>query len=89
MSPKLERLLSELQGQPLDRSLDGVVGAVNQRLAETATANAETWRVRAVAILFVAVGGAVASGSMAAVAAPRSVSPFEAWSSLAPSTLLE
>jgi hypothetical protein len=89
MSPKLERLLSELQGQPLDRSLDGVVGAVNQRLAETATANAETWRVRAVAILLVAMGGAFASGSMAAVAAPKSVSPFEAWSSLAPSTLLE
>ena len=89
MSPKLEQLLSELQGQPLDRSLDGVVGAINQRLAETATANAETWRVRAVAILLVAMGGAVASGSMAAVAAPRSLSPFEAWSSLAPSTLLE
>ncbi len=89
MSPKLERLLSELQGQPLDRPLDGVVSAVNQRLAETATANAETWRVRAVAILLVAMGGAVASGSMAAVAAPRSASPFEAWSSLAPSTLLE
>lgn len=89
MSPKLERLLSELQGQPLDRPLDGVVGAVNQRLAETTTANAETWRVRAVAILLVAMGGAVASGSMAAVAAPKSGSPFEAWSSLAPSTLLE
>lgn len=89
MSAKLERLLSELQSQPLDRSLDGVVFGVNQRLAETATTNAETWRVRAIAILFVAVGGAVASGSMAAVAAPKSVSPFEAWSSLAPSTLLE
>ena len=89
MSAKLERLLSELQSQALDRSLDGVVFGVNQRLAETATTNAETWRVRAIAILFVAVGGAVASGSMAAVAAPKSVSPFEAWSSLAPSTLLE
>ena len=89
MSPKLERLLSELQDQPLDRSLDGVAGAVNQRLIETAATNAETWRVRAVAIFFVAVGGAVARGTMAAVAAPRPVSPFEAWSSLAPSTLLE
>jgi len=89
MSPKLERLLTELQSQPLDRSLDGLAGDVSVRLAEAAAANTETWGVRAVAVLFVAVAGAAASGSMAAVAAARSASPFEAWSSLAPSTLLE
>lgn len=89
MPPVLERLLTKLQRQPLDRSLDGVTGDVNRRLAETAAANADTWRLRAVAVLFVALSGAVASGSTAAVAAPKSASPFDAWSSLAPSTLLE
>jgi len=87
--PTLERLLTKLQGQPFDRSLDGVAVDVNRRLAETATANAETWRLRAVAILLVAIGGAAASASTAAVAASKSASPFEAWSNLAPSTLLE
>jgi hypothetical protein len=89
MSPILERLLMKLQRQPLDRSLDGVAGDVSLRLAETAAANADTWRLRAVAVLLVAIGGATASASMAAVAAPKSTSPFDAWSSLAPSTLLE
>lgn len=89
MPQALEHLLTKLQRQPLDRSLDGVTGDVAQRLAETASANAATWRLRTAAVLLVAMGGAVVSASTAAVAAPKSASPFEAWSSLAPSTLLE
>lgn len=89
MPRALEHLLTKLQRQPLDRSLDGVADDVSRRLAETAAANADTWRLRVVAVLLVAVGGAAASGSMAAVATPKSASPFEVWSNLAPSTLLE
>ena len=89
MPPTLERLLTKLQRQPLDHALDGVAGDVERRLAETATANTETWRLRALAVLLVAIGGVAASASTAAVAAPESASPFAPWSSLAPSTLLE
>jgi hypothetical protein len=89
MPQVLERLLTELQRQPLDRSLDGVADEVDRRLAETAAMNTETWRLRTVAVLLVAMGGAAVSASSAAMAAPKSASPFVAWSNLAPSTLLE
>jgi hypothetical protein len=89
MPQALERLLTKLQHQPPDRSLDGIAGEVDRRLAETDAANAETWRLRAVAVLLVAMGGATVSASSAAIAAPKSASPFVAWSNLAPSTLLE
>lgn len=89
MPPTLDRLLAKLQRQPLDRSLDAVTSDVGHRLADTANANAATWRLRAAAILLVAMGGAVASASTALIAAPESASLFEVWSNLAPSTLLE
>jgi hypothetical protein len=89
MRPTLEQLLTKLQHQPLDRSLDGVVGDVGRRRAEVVATNTATWRLRAVAMVLVAMGGAAASVSTAAVAASPSGSPFEAWSNLAPSALLE
>jgi hypothetical protein len=87
--PSLDDLLTELQRQPLERPLDGVTAEVNAQLAERTAANAQAWRLRAAAVLLVAVGGAIAGTSTAAVAAPKQLSPFESWSSLAPSTLLE
>jgi hypothetical protein len=86
--PDLDDLLVKLQSQPLDQPLDGVGAEIDAQLRDRAAANAQTWMLRAAAALFVATGGAFASASMA-VAAPEPVSPFEAWSSLAPSTLLE
>ena len=88
MRQPLENLLEALQRARLDRSLDGVPAEVSDRLKEASASNVQTWSIRAVAILLVAATGAVASlaGTTAAAAEP---SPFAAWSSLAPSTLLE
>lgn len=88
MTKDLERLLAQLGRAPLDRSLEGVAAAVDQRLAESAAVNTQTWRLRAAAIFLVAIAGAVAGTSTTAVAAANP-SPFAAWSALAPSTLLE
>lgn len=88
MAPTLDDLMSKLQHQPLDQPLDGIAAEVNAQLAERAAANALTWRLRAAAVLLVAAGGAIVSTSTVAVASPKPLSPFEAWSSLAPSALL-
>lgn len=88
MQQPLESLLDVMQHAPLDRSLDGLSADVNDRLKEASATNIQTWSIRAIAIVLVAATGSVASlaGTAAAAAEP---SPFAAWSSLAPSTLLE
>ena len=50
--------------------------------------NGQTWRLRSAAMALLVLGGATVSASTASAVAP-SKSPFAAWSSLAPSTLLE
>ena len=88
MSPNLEHLLTELGRQPPDRDLGGLTVEVNEALAERAAIAGQTWRLRAAAMGLLVMGGAVVSASTASAVA-RSTSPFAAWSSLAPSTLLE
>lgn len=88
MSPKLEHLLTELRRQPPDRDLGGLTAEVNEALAERAAITGQTWRLRGAAMGLLVMGGAVVSASTASAVAP-STSPFAAWSSLAPSTLLE
>lgn len=88
MSPDLEHLLRELRRQPPDRDLGGLTVEVNETLAARASITGQTWRLRAAAIGLLIIGGAAVSASTASAVAP-SKSPFAAWSSLAPSTLLE
>ncbi len=88
MSPTLEHLLTELRRQPPDRDLGGLTVEVNETLAERAAITGQTWRLRAAAMGLLVMGGAAVSASAASAVAP-STSPFAAWSSLAPSTLLE
>lgn len=88
MPAELDHLLAQLQRQPVDRSLDGVADGVQARLVEAAAARSQTWGLRAAALVVVMAGGAFASTS-AGADAPTDASPFTAWSSLAPSTLLE
>lgn len=87
--PKLEHLLEQLQREPVDHPLDGVADDVRARLMATASATSQTWGLRAGAVMAVMLGGAVVSASAATASAPADASPFAAWSSLAPSTLLE
>lgn len=89
MASGLEDLLNELKGAPLDRGLDGVAGDVHQRIAEQAATRRQTWRLRTVMAVLMATAATVFSASTAAIAAPDTHSPFAAWSTLAPSTLLE
>lgn len=87
MSPALEHLLAKLREHPLDHGLDGATVDINERLAEHAALNGQTWRLRAAAVALLVTGGAFVSASTAsAVAVPQS--PFAIWSQLAPSTLL-
>ncbi len=88
MSPKLEHLLAQLHGRPVDCDLGSVTVEINQRLTEGAVITGQTWRLRTAAMALLVMGGAVVSASTASAVAP-STSPFAAWSSLAPSTLLE
>jgi hypothetical protein len=88
MSPELEPLLAALRQQPPDRDLRGLTVEVNAALAERAAIAGQTWRLRAAVMGLLVMGGAVVSASTASAVAPSS-SPFAAWSSLAPSTLLE
>ena len=88
MSPKLDQLLAELRRQPPDRGLGDLAVQINEALAERAAITGQTWRLRAAAVGLLVMGGAVFSASTASAVAP-SKSPFSAWSSLAPSTLLE
>jgi hypothetical protein len=83
----LDDLLHRLKAAPLDRALDGVAGDLAQRLASQSARQA-TWRVRGLAVALIALTSVGASATAAAAAAERR-SPFAAWSSLAPSTLLE
>jgi hypothetical protein len=87
--PPLENLLGALQRAPLDRSLDSVAADVGDRLMEASATNIQTWSLRAVAILLIAATGAIAGVAGTTTAAAAEPSPFAAWSSLAPSTLLE
>lgn len=87
MPDNLERLLADLGRAPVDRSLEGVTSELSQRLAETRAANVQTWSIRGLAALVVATTGVLASSAMPAMAAAEA-SPFAAWSTLAPSTLL-
>jgi hypothetical protein len=87
MTQDLDRLLEELQGEPLDHSLGNVASDVNRRLAEASSAERQTWRLGALAAVAVTLSGVAVSGSLAASAAIPS--PFDAWTRLAPSTLLE
>lgn len=89
MPPTLDDLLMKLQRQPLDRPLDGIADDVSAQLAERAAANILIWRLRAAAVLLVAAGGAIMNAPTPAIGSPKASSPFEAWSNLAPSTLLE
>ena len=87
MSPALEHLLAKLRQHPLDRGLEDVTVDIDERLAERAAVNGQTWRLRAAAVALLVTGGAFVSASTAsAVAVPKS--PFAIWSELAPSTLL-
>ena len=88
MPQDLERLLVDLRRAPLDRSLDMVTADVGERLVESAAANEQTWRLRVLSIALVAVSGGVAGAASTATAASHP-SPFAAWSTLAPSTLLD
>ena len=89
MPPELDHLLNALRSQPVDRPLGAVADGVRARLADTAAARRQTWRLRAAAFVVVLAGGTMASASTAAAGATQNMSPFTAWSSLAPSTLLE
>lgn len=88
MSSKIEHLLAELRQQPPDRDLRDLTVQINEALAERAAITGQTWRLRAAAMGLLVMGGAVVSASTASAVAPPA-SPFAAWSSLAPSTLLE
>lgn len=88
MPDNLERLLDELGRAPVDTPLDGVSAGVNRRIAEARAASVQTWRLRLAATLVLAASGAAVSGAMTANAAVEA-SPFDAWSALAPSSLLE
>lgn len=88
MSSKIEHLLAELRQQPPDRDLRDLTVQINEALAERAAITGQTWRLRAAAMGLLVMGGAVVSASTASAVA-RPASPFAAWSSLAPSTLLE
>ena len=88
MSPKLEHLLADLRRQPPDSNLGNIAVKINERLAERAAITGQTWRLRTAAMAMLVLGGAVVSASTASAVAPEP-SPFAAWSSLAPSTLLE
>jgi len=88
MSQRLEHLLAELSSRPPDRDLGSVNAEINERLAERAAISRQTWRLRSAAMGLLVMGGAAVSASTASAVA-SSPSPFAAWSSLAPSTLLE
>jgi hypothetical protein len=88
VTDKLETLLGAMRNAAPDHSLASAAVDVRLRIAETASARIQTWRVRVAAMLLVIASGVAASATTAAVAAPEA-SPFAAWSSLAPSTLLE
>ena len=88
MSPKLDHLLAKLNQQPLDRDLGGITVEIGEQLLERAKIDGQTWRLRTAAMALLVMGGAAVSASTASAVAP-SPSPFAAWSSLAPSTLLE
>ena len=94
MLDNLDNLIGRLGAARMDRSLDGLEGAVvssiRHRRAEAITTN-RLAPVRAFALVFsVAVG--IAAGGMAAAttaAEPRQLSTFSSEPHLAPSTLLE
>jgi hypothetical protein len=86
MSPKLDHLLAKLNLQPLDHDLGGVAVEIGEQLSKRAKIDGQTWRLRTAAMALLVMGGAAISASTASAVAP---SPFAAWSSLAPSTLLE
>ena len=88
MSPKLDHLLAKLNQQSLDRDLGGITAGIGEQLSERAKIDGQTWRLRTAAMALLVMGGAAVSASTASAVAP-SPSPFAAWSSLAPSTLLE
>ena len=88
MSPNLEHRLTELRRQPPDRDLGGINAEIGEQLSERAKIDGQTWRLRTAAMALLVMGGAAVSASTASAVAP-SPSPFAAWSSLAPSTLLE
>ncbi len=90
MSPKLDHLLAKLNEQSLDRDLGGITAGIGEQLSERAKIDGQTWRLRTAAMALLVMGGAAVSASTASAVAPSpSPSPFAAWSSLAPSTLLE
>ena len=88
MSPKLDHLLAKLNQQPLDRDLGGIAVEIGEHLSERAKIDGQTWQLRTAAMALLVMGGAAVSASTASAVSP-SPSPFAAWSSLAPSTLLE
>lgn len=88
MKDNLDDLLAALGRTPLDQQLGRVADDVGQRVAETRAATTQTWGIRAGAMLLVATSGIAISAVSTAAAAPDP-SPFAAWSTLAPSTLLE
>ena len=88
MSDALSPLLAKLRAQAIDHKLDAMVIDVDSALAERAAINGQTWQLRAAAAAILLTGGAFISASSATAVAASS-SPFEVWSKLAPSTLLD
>ena len=88
MQHDLDQKLDALKAAPLDRRLDGLADDAAARIADLA-ANAQTWALRAAAVALVTMTGAMIGASGTAAAEEEQASPFDAWSQLAPSTLLE
>jgi hypothetical protein len=89
MTDALDKCLANLRDAPIDRSLAGLTPAVTRRILAAAEADAApAWRLRAAVIILTAASGTMLSAT--ANAGPAGdVSPFSAWSELAPSTLLD
>jgi len=89
MTDALDKCLANLRDAPIDRSLAGLAPAVTRRIRAAAEADAApAWRLRAAVIVLTAASGTVISAT--ANAGPAGdLSPFSAWSELAPSTLLD
>jgi hypothetical protein len=84
----LDRLLAKLGDQPADRELSDLATRVDARIdPANRTSAAETWGLRAATVALVAAAGGLMASATAA--ATPNASPFDAWSRLAPSTLLE
>ena len=88
MTNDLDGLLGALGAAGPDRRLESLESDVQARLAELTATTAQTWKWRTLATALVVLAGALISAS-GVVATASAESPTNAWSRLAPSSLLE